>query len=502
MRLTQERLDDLKLNKFDFLWPEEVKLASFVLKTNECALAWTDDERGRFRDEYFNPVKIPTIAHIPWAVKNNPIPRGIVDEVIEVLKRKIAAGVYEPSDASYRSGFFCVKKKNGSLRLVHDLQPLNRVTIRNAAVPPFLDQFVEDMAGRACYSLLDLFVGYDHRALDVSSRDLTTFQTPLGAYRCTVLPQGATNAVAIFHGDVTFILEPETPHVAKVFVDDTGVKGPASRYETTDGGYETVPGNTGIRRFIWEHLSDVHRVLHRLGHAGATVSGPKISIAVPEVAILGHKCNYEGRVPEDSKAAKVRDWPSCKSTTDVRAFLGLTGFMRVWIKDYSTTARPLVELTRKDVAFVWEECHESAMQRLKDAILSSPALIPIDYASGRPVYLAVDSSQRGVGWILSQLCEDGVRRPSRFGSLSWNERESRYSQAKVELYGLFRALRALRVHIVGVTNLVVEMDALYVRGMLEHPDMQPNTKIERIIVTVQFNQRQTQSHRHVVTYGD
>ena len=353
-------------------------------------------------------------------------------------------------------------------------------------MPPFLDQFVEDMAGRACYSLLDLFVGYDHRALDISSRDLTTFQTPLGAYRCTVLPQGATNAVAIFHGDVTFILEPETPHVAKVFVDDTGVKGPASRYETADGGYETIPGNTGIRRFIWEHLSDVHRVLHRLGHAGATVSAPKISIAVPEVAILGHKCNYEGRVPEDSKAAKVRDWPSCKSTTDVRSFLGLTGFMRVWIKDYSTIARPLVELTRKDVAFVWEECHESAMQRLKDAILSSPALIPIDYASGRPVFLAVDSSQRGVGWILSQLCEDGARRPSRFGSLSWNERESRYSQAKVELYGLFRALRALRVHIVGVTNLVVEMDAQYVRGMLKHPDMQPNAAINRWIAAIRL----------------
>jgi hypothetical protein len=52
------------------------------------------------------------------------------------------------------------------------------------------------MAARACYSMLDLFVGYDHRMLDISSRDLTSFQTPLGAFRCTVLPQGATNAVA------------------------------------------------------------------------------------------------------------------------------------------------------------------------------------------------------------------------------------------------------------------------------------------------------------------
>jgi hypothetical protein len=86
--------------------------------------------------------------------------------------------VYEPSDASYRSSFFCVKKKNGSLRLVHNLQPLDKVTIRNAAVPPFLDQFVEDMAGRACYSLLDLFVG----AGNARSKSFKTPHAPKNVY--------------------------------------------------------------------------------------------------------------------------------------------------------------------------------------------------------------------------------------------------------------------------------------------------------------------------------
>jgi hypothetical protein len=203
-------------------------------------------------------VKIPTVAHTPWVHKHLPIPTGILDNVIDLFKKKIATGVYELSDASYRSCWFCVRKKNGSLQIVHDLQPLNAVTIHNAAVPPFVDQFVEGMAVRACYSLLDLFIGYDHHALDVSSRDLTSFQTPLGAFHCTVLPQGSTNAVAIFHSDVTFILEPEIPSVAKPFLDDTAIRGPASRYETPDGGYETIPENAGIRRFIWEHLNDVH----------------------------------------------------------------------------------------------------------------------------------------------------------------------------------------------------------------------------------------------------
>src|SRR6266702_8927969 len=135
--LTQERFDALDLNRFDFLWPKEMKLTAHVLKVNEKALAWSEAERGRFRDDYFSLVKIPTITHTPWVHKNIPILTGLLDKVIEMFKENIAAGVYEPSDASYRSRWFCVPKKNGSLRLVHDLQPLNAVTIRNAAVLPF-----------------------------------------------------------------------------------------------------------------------------------------------------------------------------------------------------------------------------------------------------------------------------------------------------------------------------------------------------------------------------
>jgi len=124
------------------------------------------------------------------------------------------------------------------------------------------------------------------------------------------------------------------------------------------------------------------------------------------------------------------------------------------------------------------------MQALKDAIITSPALISIDYSSDRPVFLSIDSSWRSVGWILAQECADGRRRPARFGSLAWNERETRYSQAKLELYGLFRALRALHLYLVGVKNLIVEMDAQYIRGMLKNPDIQPNATINRWIAAI------------------
>ncbi len=483
-QLTWERLDNLNLNRYGFLLPKELKLLQYILQINELRLAWTKAKKGQFCDDYVLPVKIPVIKHVPWIQKNIPIPTGILDQVIQIFQDKFAAGVYEHSDASYWSRWFCVKKKNGALHLVHDLQPLNAITVRNSRVPPLADQLIKGMAGRACYSMLDLFVGYNHRTLDVILHNLTTIQSPISALRLTCLPQGWTNSVAIFHEDVTFILEPEIPHVAWPFVDDCSIKGPASHFETEDGGYETIPENSGIRTFIWQHLNDIHRILHQLGCAGATVSAKKLFVAMPEVVILSHKCNYDRHVPDNSKIAKVQDWPTCKNITDVQAFLGLAGYMRIWIQNYSAIARPLINLTCKGETFVWEDLHEEAMQHLKDAIIHSPTLISIDYTTDCPVILAVDSSWHGVGWILSQECADSKKRPSHFSSISWNKHETNYSQPKIELYSLFCTLRTLHLHLVGVHNLVVEMDAVFVHSMLNNPDIQPNAVINHWIAAI------------------
>ncbi|KDQ13318.1 hypothetical protein BOTBODRAFT_95811, partial [Botryobasidium botryosum FD-172 SS1] len=94
--------------------------------------------------------------------KNIPVPPGNLEKVITIIRDKIASGIYEPSNSSYRSRWFCVPKKDKvSLRLVHDLQPLNGVTIKDAAVPPLIEHMAETFAARACYSMFDLFVAFD-----------------------------------------------------------------------------------------------------------------------------------------------------------------------------------------------------------------------------------------------------------------------------------------------------------------------------------------------------
>jgi hypothetical protein len=103
-RYTKERKEQFdKIHEEGFLLPEERKLMhQFMCLQNE-GFAWTDLERGHFREDFFPPIEMPTIPHKPWAQRNIPIPPGIYDEVCRLIKRKIDAGVYEPSNSSYRS---------------------------------------------------------------------------------------------------------------------------------------------------------------------------------------------------------------------------------------------------------------------------------------------------------------------------------------------------------------------------------------------------------------
>ncbi|KAI0045508.1 hypothetical protein FA95DRAFT_1467209, partial [Auriscalpium vulgare] len=112
-RYTQERHDamDALLN-YDFLTPTERDLLHNTISEQNEAFAWAENEQGSFKEEFFPPIQIPVVTHVPWVDRNIPIPPGIRDEVCRRIKKKIDAGVYEPSNSSYRLKWFCVAKKD------------------------------------------------------------------------------------------------------------------------------------------------------------------------------------------------------------------------------------------------------------------------------------------------------------------------------------------------------------------------------------------------------
>src|SRR6267378_4241260 len=308
-------------------------------------------ERGTLKDSYFSPYIIPTIPHSPWEYKNIPIPPGLLPKVLEVLNVKIDAGMV-----------------------------------------PIIDDFVEGFAGHQCYSVFDLFWGFDARKIHPKSRGLTAFMTPLGLLQITSLPTGFTNSPAEFQKCMAMVLKDEIPHTANIFIDDLPIKGPVSLYLDENGKPEVLQENPGIRRFIWEHAQDVHRVLHRVHCAGATVSSKKAQICLPEALIVGQRCNAKGRKPDTEKTSKILNWPPLTTPKEVRRFLGLCGTVRIWIPNYSKFVRPLTELYHKDKEFIWGKAQEEAFDEIKNLITEAPALHPINYKSDNPVILSVDSS--------------------------------------------------------------------------------------------------------------
>ena len=103
-RYTAERKEKLDMRHMSsFLWPEERKLMHWVVAEQNQAFTWENSKRGKFKEEYFPSIEIPTVAHIPWVEKPFRIPPAIYEEVCGMIKKKIDMGVYKPSNSLYRS---------------------------------------------------------------------------------------------------------------------------------------------------------------------------------------------------------------------------------------------------------------------------------------------------------------------------------------------------------------------------------------------------------------
>ena len=331
--------------------------------------------------------------------------------------------------------------------------------------------------------MFDLYVGYDERLLAEESRDMTTFQSPYGAMRLVTLPMGWTNSVPIFHDDVTEILRPEIPEITQPYIDDVPIRGPATRYEVMPGVYETIPENEGIRRFVWEHMQNVNRVLQRMKYCGGTFSGKKTVVCAESIEVLGHKCDFEGRKPTVDRIGVIMRWTKCENLSDVRSFLGVTGVLRAYIPNYGIRAHELQQLTKKGVPFEWGPKQIESMKLIKEGVENAKAIRPLDPTSTGRVVLAVDTSYMGIGFYIYQEdpLDPKIKYYAKFGSKSLNEREARFSQPKRELFGFKEALRLSKRWVVGIRPLIVETDAKYLKGMLDNPDLMPNATINRWI---------------------
>ena len=200
----------------------------------------------------------------------------------------------------------------------------------------------------------------------------------------------------------------------------------------------------------WEdHLLHLRQVLQRLQDVGLTAKPKKCQFGMKQCNYLGHIVGNGVMQPELDKVEVVRSFDIPQTKTNVRAFLGPTGYYLRFIQDYATIALPLTDLTKKTAPnqVRWDSKCDQAFKRLKELLCSSPILQSPDFA--RPFILQTDASDRGVGAVLTQRDDSGQEHPVCYYSRKLLPREQRYSTVEKELLAIKLATSAFRVYLLG-----------------------------------------------------
>ncbi|GBG88373.1 hypothetical protein CBR_g47072 [Chara braunii] len=275
--------------------------------------------------------------------------------------------------------------------------------------------------------------------------------------------QGVINAVAKAQRRMRAVAGDMFPEKCEPYIDDNPVKGARYKDET-----EVEPG---VRKFVWDHLQDIKDLLQRFLVYNITASGPKSILTVPEVTILGFRCGPYGRRPDPAKTDKISQWPTpLRTTTEVRAFLGVVGFWRIFIKGFAKIAEPIRAMIREGGTMDWTEDREEAAQTLKDILSSDHVTLAAPCFNdevGRPFILETDGGPLAGGGVLIQRSEEGQERPIRFESRTLNSAERWYSQFKKEILAILHCLKTFQAYLFG-RRFILRIDPTNVAGALKN----------------------------------
>ncbi|MBW0534911.1 hypothetical protein O181_074626, partial [Austropuccinia psidii MF-1] len=176
---------------------------------------------------------------------------------------------------------------------------------------------------------------------------------------------------------MTWILQEEIPESVGTFVDDGGIK----RTKMTLQPRNTTRKHLNQKIYM-EYAITLERVLFRIEEAGLTISGSKFACCVPALDIVGHVVSFKGRTISKQKINKIQNWPTPLNKKEIRGFLGLCAYVRMFIENFSQVASPLRRLTREDVDWDWDQKCEEAFHKLRRIVGEEITLKKLDYDKG------------------------------------------------------------------------------------------------------------------------
>ncbi|GKD68493.1 reverse transcriptase domain-containing protein [Tanacetum coccineum] len=299
--------------------------------------------------------------------------------------------IYPISDSPWVSPVHCVPTKGGIIvvaneeneliptrlvtmwRVCIDYRKLNEATRKDHFPLLFMDQMLERLAGNEFYFFLDGFLGYFQIPIDPQDQEKTTFTCPYGTFAYRRMPFGLCNAPGTFQRCIMAIFHDMIEKTMEAFMDDFMVFGDS---------FDSC-------------LSNLEKILKRCEDTNLVLNWEKCHFMCREGIVLGHKISKSGIEVDRAKVDVFAKLPHLTTVKGVRSFLGLAGFYRRFIKDFSKIARPMTHLLEKETPFVFFKDCIDAFHIFKKKLTEAPILVVPDW--NLPFELMCDASDFAIG---------------------------------------------------------------------------------------------------------
>ena len=367
-----------------------------------------------------------TMKHVIELMKDEPfkerfrrIAPPLVDEVRQHIQEMLDGSTIRPSQSPWCNAVVLMRKKDGSLRFCIDFRRLNAQTKKDAYPLPCMQETMESMVGARHFSCMDLKSGFWQVKMDEESRQYTALMVgSMGVYEFLRMPYGLCYTPATFQRLMQNCLGELNFTYALIYLDDMIV------YSKTED----------------EHLVCLRAVLERFMENGLKLKPSKCNFFRTEINYLGHKVSTAGMEPGTEGPKGITEITPPATYTQVRKFLGATGYFHRFIKGYAKIAKPLNDLLQGENSKL--KSHPvrlpldalAAFQELKMKCLTAPVLAFADFK--KPFLLETDASIEGLGAVLSQEQDDGHYHPVAYASRSLKGGELKYHSSRLEFLAL------------------------------------------------------------------
>ncbi|KAJ9544902.1 hypothetical protein OSB04_024609 [Centaurea solstitialis] len=267
---------------------------------------------------------------------------------------------------------------------------------------PWIDDLFDQLQGAGCFSKIDLRSGYHQVRVKEDDVPKTAFRTRYGHYEFLVMPFGLTNASTVFMDLINRVCRPFLNKSVIVFIDDILV------YSKDEA----------------EHERHLREVLNVLRDEKLYAKFSKCEFWLHEVQFLGHVVSRDEIKVDPAKIEAMMNWKSPTNPSEIRSFLGLAGYYRRFIQDFSKIASSLTVLTKKN------KKHFRLLRRNN---------------AKRRSCLYSDASKMGLGCVLMQR-----GKVISYASRQLKDHERNYPVHDLELAAVVFALKLWRHYLYGM----------------------------------------------------